>query len=213
MNVVPPQTMDSLPSQEFPEDKKRALWESLRLQNELEQAESLCSRWLAICPSIYAQPLDYGRLKHRERVREIVEWLNFPRGRFVSGPTGVGKTRSCWAAIHPRWLDGRSVLSRSAFQVSRDALAATNDHEQSRAIVGRYLSPDILFLDDFAKRMTPATAQFVFEIVERRTSAEKALIFTSNETLDSLSDLIGDGTLAKPLIRRIREFCDVIVLA
>jgi DNA replication protein DnaC len=160
--------------------------------------------------------LNYAKLdpSNHAKIIAIAEWQNYPRGLVVVGPTGRGKTRSVWAALRPKWWSGAKIKHVTAFKMAQHATKALTDHENGEKVIGSYVSADVLFLDDLGKRLTPATSQFLFEIVERRTSANKPIIATSNEDYRTLAEKIddGSGTMSEPIIRRLEEFCDLIVL-
>jgi DNA replication protein DnaC len=98
--------------------------------------------------------------------------------------------------------------------LAQHATKALTDHENGEKVIGPYVNSDILFLDDMGKRQTPALTQFFFEIIERRTSNGKPIIATSNEDYRTLAEKIddGSGTVSEPIIRRLEEFCDLVVL-
>lgn len=199
----------------FSEEEKARVYEEIKAKHEREYAEHIERTWLDICPRIYNEALDYSKIKpeaNHQKIRSLVSWETYPKGVFVMGPTGRAKTRACWAALKARFLEGKSIRHVSSFQFAQDALRSTQDVDAGAKIMGRYVNADILFLDDVGKRPTPSSFQFLFEILERRMSQDKAVVCTSNDTLATLSEAIGDMTIADPITRRIREFCDLIIL-
>ncbi|MEI9998773.1 MAG: ATP-binding protein [Verrucomicrobiota bacterium] len=199
---------------EFTREQIEAVRAEVAEKDRREREEFDRQRWLAICPAIYDDALDFGKLSPRNhaKIRSIAAWERFPRSLFICGPTGQGKTRVAWAALKRQWQAGKGIMAKSSFQFSNDALAVTTDAERTRGITSRYVSADIVLIDDLGKRLPASAQQWLFEVIERRCSERKAMVITSNETVSSLGASLGDITMAEPLARRVKEFFEVEVL-
>jgi hypothetical protein len=198
----------------YPQEQVDQVMAEIRVQDRRRVDYFMDREWLKVCPAGYAQPLDYGKIDpaNHGKVRQSVEWVQYPKGLFVVGPTGRAKTRAVWSAMHKHWLNENKIYCRSSFQLSQDAVKALTDHENGSRVMPTYVNPNILFLDDLGKRLTPSASQFLFEVIERRTSQMLPIMVTSNETPATLKEAINDPTMADPILRRIKEFCDTVVL-
>jgi len=78
----------------------------------------------------------------------------------------------------------------------------------------RLAKADALFIDDIGKgKWTPATSSQFWELVDDRTRNRKPIFLTTNLNGETLVASLGlDRDIAEPLLRRIRESCDVVVL-
>ena len=197
-------------------EQKKKLYAQLNAKEQEDWQAYQDSLWLTLCPSQYSQPLNYSKItpNNHAKVKAIVEWKDYPRGLFIIGPTGRAKTRAVWAALKPRWYGGSSIVIASSFRVAQDAVKAVTDHDNGHKIIPRYVNADVLFLDDIGKRLTASASQFLFEVIERRTSNDKPIIATSNENYKTLAEKIddGSGTMSEPIIRRLEEFTELVVL-
>lgn len=105
--------------------------------------------------------------------------------------------------------DGTSILYRSLFDCVRDFLhdEAFEGHER---ILNRYLTPDLLILDDMGMKQLPKkSGEFLFEIIMRRHEIRSTLM-TSNRPLEDWGKLIGDVPAASAILDRFLQHAALI---
>lgn len=224
------QALQRIQGQPLPEweamtrEQKDAILENLQRQDRerdsRQHAEFLTRQsqeaWEKICPVEYRKEIDLDLLKDDERQAKLrarlLAWSYNPKGIFLMGHTARGKTRTCWAALRAAHFAGRSIYALDGIRFANEAAKAASDPENTERWIGKLTRPDILFIDDLGKRFTKSSAPLLFGVVERRTSNQKPMIITTNLTADKIKDLIDDQELSIPLVRRIGEFFETVVL-
>jgi DNA replication protein DnaC len=140
-------------------------------------------------------------------------------GRFIDertsvllcGPTGVGKTFVAQALGLEACRQGRRVLFTKVGALLTDLAGGRADGSWQRRL-GRYLSPELLVLDDFAMReYTPAQAEDLYELVGRRYR-RGSLILTTNREPKDLYALFPNPVLAEGLLDRLLNSAYVITM-
>lgn len=118
------------------------------------------------------------------------------------GPTGVGKTFVAQALGVAACRQRRGVLFVKTTALLTD-LAGGRVDGSWQARLRRYLTPDLLILDDFAMREYPASqADDLYEVVSRRYR-RGALIATTNRDPKDLYPLFPNPVLAEGLLDRL----------
>ena len=110
---------------------------------------------------------------------------------FFNGAPGLGKTflSACIARVVSE--NGHSVvydMASSVFTKFEDAkFSRTDDPEETRAEVKRYLECDLLIIDDLGTEMTTTfTISALYELINTRLVTGKKMIVSSNLTLNEL---------------------------
>lgn len=190
------------------DDRERTSREVAQFQaNQLEES------WCKLCPEIYRENLDPTRLNGKaDAIAQTMTWKYGPIGMLLLGPTGQGKTRCSWHALKKAHFAGYKIHAIDGIGFALEAAAAAYSPEKTEQWMSRLTAPDILYIDDLAKRFTATSGQLLFGLVERRVSARKPIVITTNLTSLQLETVINDPELSKPLIRRLREFCNPITL-
>lgn len=125
------------------------------------------------------------------------------------GPPGVGKSHIAQSVGRQLIRDGFTVYYRSIFDCVRDFLhdEAFEGHER---ILNRYLTPDLLILDDMGMKQLPKkSGEFLFEIIMRRHEI-RSTIMTSNRPLEDWGKLIGDVPAASAILDRFLQHAALI---
>lgn len=149
----------------------------------------------------------------RDRLKDLFSLGFIQRAENVTftGAVGVGKT--CWAEAlgHAACRARYHVLYARADQLLKDLHRARADHSLEQRM-RRYLSADLLIIDDFAlKRMGAQESSDIYEIViERHTRA--STIVTSNRALDEWVAAFDDPILANSALDRLAHRAHQIVL-
>ena len=107
---------------------------------------------------------------------------------FFNGSPGLGKTFLSACIAHVAAENGCSVvydMASSVFSKFEDAkFSRTDDLDEARAEVNRYLECDLLILDDLGTEMTTAfTISALYEIINLRLVTNRKTIVSSNLTL------------------------------
>lgn len=125
------------------------------------------------------------------------------------GPPGVGKSHIVQSIGHALIREGFTVYYRSIFDCVRDFLhdEAFEGHDR---ILKRYLSPDLLILDDMGMKQLPKkSGEFLFEIIMRRHEL-RSTVMTSNRPLEDWGKLIGDVPAATAILDRFLQHATLI---
>jgi DNA replication protein DnaC len=110
---------------------------------------------------------------------------------FFNGAPGLGKTFLSACIAHVVADSGRSVVydtASSIFSKFEDfKFSRTNDKEEARSEMNRYLECELLIFDDLGTEMsTEFTTSVLYEIVNTRLATGRKTIISSNLTLDEM---------------------------
>lgn len=166
-------------------------------------------RFENICPETM-RTIDLDRLPSfaKKHYDEVLKWeFRDGIGLILHGSTGRGKTRLAWARIrHASFRGSRlSIIKATEFAtlVAREYHSPGHYDEE----INRLKKAPLLFFDDLAKSpLTPREASALFDLIDHRADHGRPNIITTNFVGQSLTARLGDGDLAEPLIRRLREF-------
>src|SRR5262245_36243994 len=125
------------------------------------------------------------------------------------GPPGVGKSHLVQAIAYQVLKGGFVVLYRSIFDVVRDFLHDEAIGKEDK-ILGRYLKPDLLIIDDMGMKQLPKrSGEYLFEIIMRRYETRSTMM-TSNRPLEDWGKLIGDVPSATAILDRFLHHAEII---
>ncbi len=129
----------------------------------------------------------------------------------LCGPTGVGKTFVAQALGLEACRQGRRVLFAKTGALLSDLAGGRADGSwQTR--LGRYASPELLVLDDFAMgEYTPSQTEDLYELVGRRYR-RGSLILTTNREPKDLYPLFPNPVLAEGLLDRLINSAHVVTM-
>src|SRR5712692_4808735 len=118
------------------------------------------------------------------------------------GPVGVGKTHIAQAIGHAACRQGRSVLFDKTARVLSDLGAGHLDATWERRL-RRYLSPDLLILDDFGLRaFSERQGEDLYELVSERVRRGSTIV-TSNRPPSEWYALFPNAVLAEGALDRL----------
>jgi len=127
------------------------------------------------------------------------------------GPPGVGKSFLAQALGYQAIRSGYAVLYRSVFDVVRD-FAHHEIQGGADKVLGRYLKPDLLIIDDMGMKVLPKQAgEILFELIMRRYEVRSTMM-TSNRPLEDWGKLIGDVPSATAILDRFLQRAEVIAI-
>lgn len=200
-----------------PEEEARDIEERSEAARKALAEKWFNAGWNKICPEAFREPFLMSKLPpavKRGGVQQVLEWEYGWRGLFIIGPTGHGKTRAVFQMLRRMKEQGRTIGVLDGIQFASACTAAFGNDVSLDRWLREMVSYDILFIDDLAKRFTPATQQGLFAVLDRRTSRRKPVIITINISGDALEQMIAEdqrANLAGPIRRRLRDYCEVAV--
>jgi DNA replication protein DnaC len=175
------------------------------------------AEWIALCPREF-RSRDEGGFTHLPRMdadapnwRKVLGWRYGSRGLLVRGESGHCKTRAMWRLLRQLFLERRSIVAMTAARFDRECRDAGGNFSLS-SWFDRLATVDALFVDDLGKgAWTQATEAQFFDLIDARTREGMPILVTSNDNGQTLANRLSDGR-AEPLIRRLRDYCECLVL-
>lgn len=156
------------------------------------------------------EPQTKAQEKLLDRVRRYVESLPTDRGLLIAGPVGTGKTHLAVgilrAARELRGIRGRFAMVPAVLAQIRAAIGRGD--EEAAYILESYQETPLLVLDDIgAERVTDWVREQLFLLVDARYQAMLPTVVTTNDTLETLEEHVGQR-----IVSRIMQMCDGIAL-
>jgi DNA replication protein DnaC len=195
--------------------------EAERIENERKQRAMGATRirdeqWEKMCPKEFRLVSESGgntQLAKLElaqpKSKELLAWTG-PRGIIIRGDTGKCKTRAMWRLLRRLFIDRKSLVVLTAAQFDRQCRDAGGTFTLT-SWFERLASCDVFAIDDLGKHpWTPATEATWFDLVDQRGREEKPIIITTNDTGETLASRMAPER-ADALVRRLREYCDVLI--
>ena len=111
---------------------------------------------------------------------------------FLSGQTGVGKTHLMKCMANELIERHKLVTLTSSFAMHQDFLKSysTKDLEEKQLRLDKYLSAEVLFIDDLGTelRQPNLTVNFLYQVLNERKLYRLPTVITSNLTLEDVLD-------------------------
>jgi DNA replication protein DnaC len=127
----------------------------------------------------------------------------------IVGQTGVGKSHIAQALGHRACLVGFDVIYTSAHQLFKELRACRADGTYERRLA-RFVSADLLIIDDLGLRaLTGDEPIDLFDVIRQRYERASTLI-TSNRALEEWAPLFNDTLLANAAMDRLLHHAHVI---
>ena len=146
----------------------------------------------------------------RQFARTIGEQLAAGRGLWFYGGNGTGKTTLAMLISQTALDAGHSVAIYSLPRLLAEIRATfENDSEGSYVdFLDRLAQVDLLHIDDVgAEKTSPWVLEQLYAIVNARYEDERAILITTNLSLDELAEQITPRTVS-----RLKEMCEVLPL-
>lgn len=176
------------------------------LANEIEaKREAMCASWEAICPEEHRKELDpTKRGYNNSRLEAVLRWQYGEIGLRLVGPSHRCKTRFMFAALRKHFMEGRTVGAWTHTDL-RHELSALGSADSSR--LAKFILAlgklDILLVDDLGKgRVTPASEEAFFALVDLRSRECRPMMFTMNMGMNELKNRFSED-IREPLCNRI----------
>lgn len=177
--------------------------------------------WRAVCPT-KEQETDFSRptlAPYSEAQRRVMSWQFGPMGLFLVGPSGRGKTRSLWQLLRRLACDeGRKFrFYKDQELLARIGEAYSYGRDDGRAVVEGLTETNLLVVDDLgqgsvAPGQDARVRSWFFDLVDRRLSEGRPMIFSTNLTSEQLvgAEAERHAVRADPLMRRMLDACEVV---
>lgn len=198
----------------------RGIREKMGARERAEKQEAANRLWERLCPWEFRTVeeggnTDIAKMDRRQpEWREVLAWSSGRRGLILrSKVSGSCKTRAMWRLLR-RLFDIRvQFIAVTAAEFDRGCRDAGGNFTLSQWF-SRLADTDVLFIDDLGKgAWTPHTEGTFFDLVDERTKHGRPILVTTNEDGESLSHMKTKDSIdrAGPMVRRLRDYCDVIV--
>lgn len=136
--------------------------------------------------------------------------LKTRRGLYIYGDVGTGKTHIAYALHKNAPKAHIKTMFRNTVELFKDLRddISRDSYSKTRPVENLTEYPGILILDDIGvEKATDFVLESLYLIINKRYNEMLPMIFTSNFSLDELSDRVGDR-----IPSRIAESCQVVHL-
>lgn len=175
----------------------------------VQTAATLADRWARLCPPAFTET-QAARLPKPFMLDLVMKWQYGRKGLLLHGETGAGKSRCAWQVLRREFLTGRTVEILDAQSGLKYGAMFGDSAASASEWVNKIGSIGILFLDDVWKaRLTDSFEQALFAVINHRCDYLLPIIATTNDTGATLASRMGEDRAA-PMIRRLRESCEII---
>jgi len=168
---------------------------------------SCISPWESICPPLH-RDTDISRL-NQTVLEKANSWSYSPKGFGLVGESGKGKTRAIFQILKREHHKGKSIH----YTTGTGFAHRLADLSKAKIEIDDCINADILFLDDLDKaKFTERVESSLMHVIEERNKRLKPIIFAVNASGKQLSDMFTENR-SEPILRRLREFCEVHVFS
>ncbi len=144
---------------------------------------------------------------------KMKEWCNSNFDKlliFLSGGTGVGKTHLSKCMANELMQNGHLVTLTTAFRMNQDFMKSysSRDIDEKQALLEKYLSSEILFIDDLGTELIQkgVTVNFLYQVLNERKANRLPTVITSNLDLKDIRDLY-DERISSRIIDKQTSIC------
>lgn len=155
--------------------------------------------------------------EEKEKIEKLYskmkEWCysNFDKTLiFLAGQTGVGKTHLMKCMANELIGRHKLVFLTTSFAMNQDFLKSysTRDLEEKNHLLDKYLTAEILFIDDLGTelRQRDITTQFLYQVLNERKMQKRPTVITSNLNLDDIMEYY-DERIASRIADKSTSIC------
>lgn len=177
-------------------------------QQETESDATSTPLWDSKCPERHKQVTLGGARPDRIdwiAYEKVIGWTpNDGRGLILTGLPGTGKTSAFWTLARNLERDGSGPITLGSVELGRVLADAAKDIRE----VGWLYRCRVLMVDDLGKeRASPGVAALLWEVLDRRLSANLPVVLTTNFDGKTLAARFSEEHLGDSIRRRISELC------
>ena len=187
--------------------------------------------WESVCPFEYRMTNEGGKtdlaLLNAAKIQtnemkfvryEALKFSDKP-GIWLTGDAGAMKTRIAWRLCRSQFTETDSVMAFTHWSFQADLLRKLSSHETA-SWMDKMTEAKVVFFDDLGKaEFSPSGAAAFFELIERRSSHGRKMVFTSNHSRADMGTLMGESSgLASRssvdgAVRRLMEYFDAYLVS
>lgn len=187
--------------------------EAAREQRRLERAGRIRIKKIPEIITRYGAGSIYKDASLKDFPSDALGGADLSSGFYIHGGNGAGKTHLAVALLREDLVadkrpDSEMIKASKLFTRIR-ATYNGGSEETEQGIIEEYANTANLYLDDIgAEKATDWVIEILFRIIDERSENGRRTIFTSNFSLDELSERLG-GRIAD----RIAGMCEIIHLS
>jgi DNA replication protein DnaC len=192
------------------EEKQRSEALALAAEAARRVGKIAAAKWARICPPLY-QDTDRARLP-QDILSLVMEWRYGPRGVVLYGETGKQKTRLMFQLLRREFEAGRKIIAFGAsdFRLSAARAAMDGDAEEW---IHRAATADLFYFDDLGQmKMTESSEESLLTVIEKRAGNMLPIMATTQYVGEAFTSQFTRQERGAAILRRIREFCQIIAL-
>lgn len=126
------------------------------------------------------------------------------------GPNGVGKTTIAQNLVHSALLGGHTARFVTASEMLNE-LAAQDGRSALKRRIARYVRPALLAIDEVGYLSYGAQhADLMFDIVNRRASAERSTLVTTNKPFQEWNEVFPNSAAVVALVDRLVHRSEIL---
>jgi DNA replication protein DnaC len=151
---------------------------------------------------------------NRPQVQNLfrLSFLKEKRNVIFMGGVGLGKTHLATALAYQACLSGHSTLYTTAMDIINTLAAAQSAH-RLKAELKKYLSPDLLLIDELGYLpIDKVGADLLFQVFSQRYESGSTLITTNQAYKNWARIFNNDATLTSALLDRVLHRAETITL-